>query len=46
MIEGAINHCDKGPNGGGTQPWPAGRRGDAPAGQMGTSVYREEVGYL
>lgn len=41
MIERAINHCDKAPNGGVTQPLLTGRQGDAPAGQMDTYVYRE-----
>lgn len=41
MIERAINHCDKAPNGGVTQPVLTGRQGDAPTGQMDTYVYRE-----
>lgn len=41
MIEGAINHCDKAPNGGVTQPLLTGCQGDAPMGQMDTYVYRE-----
>lgn len=42
MIERAINHCDKAPNGGVTHAQPTGRQGDGPAGQMGTYVYREQ----
>lgn len=41
MIERAINHCDKAPNGGVTQPVLTGRQEDAPTGQMDTYVYRE-----
>lgn len=42
MIERAINHCDKAPNGGVTHAQPTGRQGDGPAGQMGTYVYTEK----
>lgn len=43
MIERAINHCDKAPNGGVTQPLLTACQGDAPMGQMDTYVYRENL---